>query len=241
MSRRWKTTGIVVAVLATLACAAVVYAVIALQHVDPQYAEALELDPAKAAADAQKLEERVAELNVDANRDHWNAAFTEDEVNGWLASVLREKLPDLLPPEVQDPRVQLKAGRVFVAYRYSGTLSTVITLETEPRIERDGLLGIRLVSAYAGFLPVANSLVVREVNKLAEALKWPVEWREQPDKLELFIPMQDLFSTDTEDRRLSELAVRDAKIEIGGKAEQREATDAVAASDSASRPSAVPN
>lgn len=241
MSRRWKNSGTVVALLATLACAAAIYAAWGLQQVDPRYAEALELDPEKAAADAQKLEERVAELNADANQDHWNATFTEDEVNGWLASVLREKLPDLLPPEVQDPRVQLKEGRVFIAYRYAGKLTTVITLETEPRIEKDGLVGIRLVSAYAGFFPVANALVVKEVDKLAETLKWPIEWREQPDKLELFIPMKDLFSTDAQDRDLAELAVYDGKVEIGGKAEQREETDAVAAAGEVGDSSAATN
>jgi hypothetical protein len=241
MSRRWKTTGIVFAVLATLACAAAIYAAWGLQQVDPRYAEALELDPAQAAADAQKLEERVAELNADANQGSWNATFTEDEVNGWLASVLREKLPKLLPPEVQDPRVQLKEGRVFIAYRYAGKLTTVITLETEPRIEKDGLIGIRLVSAYAGFFPVANSLVVKEVNKLAETLQWPIEWREQPDKLELFIPMRDLFSTESQDRELANLGVHDGKLEIGGKAEQRDETDAVAAANSVSGSSAATN
>jgi hypothetical protein len=241
MSRRWKSTGIVVAMLATLACAAAIYAAWGLQQVDPRYAEALELDPAQAASDAQKLEERVAKLNADASQGSWNATFTEDEVNGWLASVLREKLPKLLPPEVQDPRVQLKEGRVFVAYRYAGKLTTVITLETEPRIERDGLIGIRLVSAYAGFFPVANSLVVKEVDELAATLQWPVEWREQPDKLELFIPMRDLFSTDSQDRELAELAVHDGKVELGGNAEQRDETDAVAAAGPVGDSSAATN
>lgn len=223
MSRRTKAAGIIVLVLAAAACAGAAYVAYALQQVDPFYADAVKVDPAEAAAAGRQLEERVAELNAPKPHDHWQAKFTEDEVNGWLAAVLKERLPELLPPQVQDPRVRLADGRVDIAYRYVGNpLTTVVTLETEPRMAREGLLAIRLVAARAGIIPVGESLVIQEVDLLAQQLNWPIEWSHVDGHLELSVPMRDLFSTNDEQRTLADVDFNAGEVVLGGSAAARE-------------------
>jgi hypothetical protein len=223
MSRRIRFAGIVAIVLAIAGCVVAAAAVLALRHVDPFYAAAVNQDPHEAAVAGRQLEERIARLNAPTSQAHWEATFTEEEVNGWLAAVLKEKLPDLLPSEVEDPRVALANGRVLIGYRYAAApLTIVVTLETEPRIDKDGVVTIRLVAARAGLLPVAHSVVVDEVNLLAEKLEWPVEWRQEKDLLELVVPMRNLFDTETERRSLDEVKLSAGEIVLGGAASNRE-------------------
>ncbi len=52
---------------------------------------------------------------------HWSAVFTDEQINGWLAADLPEKFPQLLPPEIQDPRVVFAPGQLQLACRYTGS------------------------------------------------------------------------------------------------------------------------
>ncbi len=222
MSRRMKTAGIIALLLATAGCIAAVAALAALQHVDPFYASAMELDPQQAAAAGRQLEERVAELAEPTPTSRWQAAFAEDEVNGWLATVLRDKLPELLPPTVAEPRVQLIDDRLMLGFRFvDEKFNTVVTVETEPRVMSEGVVSLRMRSARAGLLPLARSLVVEEVDLITKELDWPIEWTEIEGDLVLVVPMRNLFDTEAERRRLDELDLNGGEIVLGGAAENR--------------------
>jgi hypothetical protein len=103
--------------------------------------------------------------------------------------VLKEKLPELLPPQVQDPRVRLADGRVDIAYRYvSSPLTTVVTLETEPRLASEGILAIR--HCRVRIIPVGESLVIHSRQPFTNEL---AEWSHVDGQLELSVPMRELF------------------------------------------------
>ncbi|HMP07849.1 MAG TPA: hypothetical protein PJ982_15980, partial [Lacipirellulaceae bacterium] len=139
MSTRFKRAGAIVLLLAALAVGGTLALRAALQHVEPFYAAAVEVDPAAAAAAALQLEKRVAELATPVAAPQWDVEFTETEVNGWLATVLRDKLPELLPPTVQDPRVQLAENRLLLGFRYiDGAFQSVVAIETEPGLPQPG-------------------------------------------------------------------------------------------------------
>lgn len=47
----------------------------------------------------------------------WDGAFSEMEINGWLASELPEKFPEMLPEYIKDPRVSLEPNELTIACR----------------------------------------------------------------------------------------------------------------------------
>src|SRR5207249_3780631 len=49
---------------------------------------------------------------------HWSARFTQDEINGWLATELPAKFSHLLPAGLCEPRIMIERGAVHFAARY---------------------------------------------------------------------------------------------------------------------------
>ena len=47
----------------------------------------------------------------------WEAVFSDQEVNAWLAEDLVTHFADQLPPEVHDPRVLFETNRVILAFQ----------------------------------------------------------------------------------------------------------------------------
>ena len=80
---------------------------------------------------AQSLQLR----NDICNEPTWEAVFSDQEVNAWLAEDLVTHFADQLPPEVHDPRVLFETDRVILAFQLEkGSLQSVITVVARPRV-----------------------------------------------------------------------------------------------------------
>ena len=80
---------------------------------------------------AQSLQLR----NDIVNEPTWEAVFSDQEVNAWLAEDLVTHFADQLPPEVHDPRVLFEMDRVILAFQLDkGGVQSVITVVARPRI-----------------------------------------------------------------------------------------------------------
>ncbi|MDB4767038.1 hypothetical protein OAG71_05070 [bacterium] len=84
------------------------------------YSAAMKEDPETAQALGSQLETNVFDIyNSAVIPTTWQGELSEDEINGWLASELPAKFPELLPENIKDPRVSLDEDQLTIACRCS--------------------------------------------------------------------------------------------------------------------------
>ena len=86
------------------------------------------------AGQARKFVAQSLQLRNDiCNEPNWEAVFSDQEVNAWLAEDLVTHFADQLPPEVNEPRVLFELDRITLAFqlRQRGVQS-VITVVARP-------------------------------------------------------------------------------------------------------------
>jgi len=212
-------------VLASLAIAGVLL-FRATQTVDPFYAAAVATKPAESRKAGERTENRVADLVDQAETTgRWESIFSDAEVNGWLATILKDKYPTLLPPEVVDPRVSFVNGRCLIGYRYEGEqFRAVVTIEGEPFMASNDVAGFRLRKARIGVLPLPLSKVVEHIDRGAGELQVPVKWIEHEGDPVMLVGVTNALSTDDEVRRLEEIDLRDGELSLAGTATPRKAS-----------------
>lgn len=195
----------------------------AMQQVEPFYAAAVETKPAELERAGRRMEDRVADLATDSQTTgRWESKFTADEVNGWVALMLKEKYPDLLPPEVIDPRVAFSNGRCQVGYRYEGNrVSAVITIEGDASMATHDVAAVRLRKARLGAIPLPLSQVVEEINERAADLDIAIKWIEQEGDPVLLVAVTNALSNEQEVRRLEKIDILEGELVLAGTATPR--------------------
>lgn len=234
MFRRKKALFASLAAVLLAAAIAGGYALVALDRVRPFYKQAVNAPPEQLETAAKRMESRVEELvSAPKPSGQWQTVFTDEEVNGWLVAMLREHYPDLLPPEVIDPRVAFRNDRCLAGYRYRGkTIETVISVEGTASLPESDLVAVRLQRAFAGVLPLPMSRVVSEVTRVAQDLGIPIRWSEEQGDPVLLVSVAGALSTDQQRRQLQRIELQDGKLILAGAAHPtppaEEAKDVVA-------------
>jgi hypothetical protein len=228
MSRRLKLSLASLGGLVIAAALLYAFAVQAMQQVQPFYAEAIQKPPSQLETAGRRMESRVSALYSDAQKPgRWQTVFTADEVNGWLAVILKEKYIDLLPPEVYEPRVAFSDGKCQLGYRYKGShIDAVISVEGDATMASEDVAAVRFRRAHAGLLPIPLSEVVEEVSDGALKLEIPVRWTEQDGDPVMLVSVANALSTNDELRRLEKIELRDGELRLAGKTEPRPKADA---------------
>jgi hypothetical protein len=223
MSRRLKYALASLGGLAIVSSLLYAYALQAMQQAQPFYAAALKKPSRELETAGRRMESRVSALYSDAQKPgRWQSVFTADEVNGWLAVILKEKYTDLLPPEVSDPRVAFSDGKCHLGYRYHGEhFAMAISVEGEAYMASEDVAAVRFRNARAGALPIPLSEVVEEVSAGAVKLEIPVRWTEQAGDPVLLVSVANALSTHDELRRLEKIELRDGELRLAGKTEPR--------------------
>lgn len=178
--RRWRRALGVVALALLIGLAVSMFTVYrAARHVPEFYTEALEADPGVQRSAGDELERRALELQNDVRHSgQWEAVFTEEQINGWLAVDLVEKFPNLLPPNVIEPRMVITPGEVNVACRYkSDRFDTVISLAaTIAMTEEPNVVAVRILRARAGALPIPLNQFLDDVTAAAHKSSLDLRW-----------------------------------------------------------------
>lgn len=179
MARKQRTLWIAIGLVATTLVAGAlggVYA--ALGRVRPFYQEALALDPETLETGSRELESRATALYSEARQPgQWRAAFTSDQINGWLALQLVEVYADALPEEVSEPRVAIDNDRLTVGFRARrGGVETVVSADATVMLTDEGEVAIRLLSVQAGAMPLPVMQVADDVSQACRELSLPVRW-----------------------------------------------------------------
>jgi hypothetical protein len=174
-------------ILALLAVFAVVLTVGGLAvyraalHEPAFYQRALEAQPETQARAGDALEKRLLDLRNDARSEgRWQALFTEEQLNGWLASDLPEKFPSLLPAGTEDPRVDLVPQCAQVACRFEqGKFSSVISFVLNIALtEETNQLAVRISKVRAGALPVPLKRFLDRIAAAAQNADIDLRWKQ---------------------------------------------------------------
>lgn len=124
------------------------------------YQAALEIDPKIYEEAGEEFENQLLQLNTDVrNQTEWQASFSNNQVNGWLAFELPEKFPGTVPHEVSEPRVAFLPDEVQLAFRFvSRHWSGVVTASgTVFCTDQHNQIGIQVRQLRSGMIPLPIS------------------------------------------------------------------------------------
>jgi hypothetical protein len=139
----------------------------------------MRVEPIRQEQAGDELEQNVLELRNDARSPgRWEAVFTDEQINGWLAVQLPEKFPGTLPPGVESPRVAIRDGQVNIAARYQDKLvSSVVSINLDVRLtEEANTLAVTIKRIRAGTLPVPVKHYLDRISRTAERGEIPLRW-----------------------------------------------------------------
>lgn len=177
--KRWRNILVAALVVCGLVGIALLGLQSALHRVPAFYAVAVAMPAADQEAAGESLERNVLALHNGArDAGEWSAVFTDQQINGWLAADLPEKFPQVLPPEVRDPRVALLPGQLQVACRYTdGQVTTVVSLILEVRLaDEPNTLAVRVCGARAGLVPLPLKQLLDRVTESVQSGEVLVRW-----------------------------------------------------------------
>jgi len=109
----------------------------------------------------------------------WRAAFTADQINGWLSFDLPHNHSQLLPAGFRDPRVTLTdQGAIIACTVGTGRWQTVLSLECDLYLADSQTVALRLDRLRAGKLPIPLAKVLGALTETAAQAGWRLDWRQ---------------------------------------------------------------
>jgi hypothetical protein len=181
--RKLVRVALVLVVLVTAGVAILLTAAYrATQHVPEFYQQALAQKPVEQKAAADQLEREVLELHNEARKPgRWEARFSQEQINGWLAADLPVKFPGALPEGVSAPRVAIEPNHMQLAVRYDqGDVSTVLSLAGDAYLtDRPNEVAIHIEHVRAGAFPVPLAQFLDDIAERAGDAGLLIRWSEQ--------------------------------------------------------------
>jgi len=182
MRRRWFLIFLTLLLIGVVATGVGMFGVYrAAQEVPDFYAEAVAMPETHADRLADKFTDQALALAGDVKKEgSWSSVFTDEQINGWLATHLVEKHPTLLPPNFERPRIKILDDHVQIGVRCEiQGVKTVAWMDLEGRMTTDHELAIRFRRIRAGSVPLPLSSILDAVKKAAESFELPLRWSTQ--------------------------------------------------------------
>jgi len=224
----FKTFLVLVVMLILLLCAAYYMA----QQKPEFYAKALDRKPEEAKALGSAMEQTVFDIyNSALVPDQWRGELSEDEINGWLASELLEKFPELLPDEIKAPRVELSKGKLEVACRCSYKDLEGIAVGEFDLFCTDKLnqIAIRIGGIKLGIVPFPVTQFADQITEGLQRSGYESSWTEQEGDPVLLIDVpEDHLKIDESFRvEVKSFDIEDQKMVITGETIEIESWEGV--------------
>jgi uncharacterized protein YpmS len=180
VSRRIRLILLVLGGLAALIVLALLGLYAAARHEPAFYRKALEIEPAVLEkASGRMIQQSTALVSAVKKEGHWEALFTAEQINGWLAVDMVKNHPRALPTGLHDPRVAIDPKQITVACRFErGGTHGVLTLTVEPYVPEPNMVALRIVKARAGLLPVPLDRVLKGLSQAARNMQLQLQWRQ---------------------------------------------------------------
>lgn len=184
MLSNWRRRLFVVFALSTLVVGIGVYSLYtASQQVPEFYAAALEMPTTVAEKACDQFSDQAFALANDVKSEgSWSALFTDEQINGWLATDLVEKHPLLLPPNFSHPRVKLLEDHAQVGVRcmVSG-VETIAWMDVDARMTDTHEIALRFRNIRAGAVPLPLATILDAFTTGAKELELPLRWTSMDD------------------------------------------------------------
>ena len=112
-----------------------------------------------------------------SNERDWQAVFTDQEVNAWLADDLVTHFADQIPPEIHEPRVAFGVDRITLAFQLDrGPIRSVIWVVAQARVPEDNVLALTLEKIRAGVIPISAERLIGPITDQAREHGLDVKW-----------------------------------------------------------------
>lgn len=208
---------------AALACAVAVVGLL-VRHEPAFYrsrapAAALDGEPPPGQATlGRRLMTKLSALNADLGRPGpWGAAITEGEINAWLATDLPRNHARLLPAGVSDPRVAIASRRLRVGARVGGMmLGGVVMLDIEVMLRAVNQIGIVVVDARLGRLPLPRGPVTHEIARRIDSLGMATELRRLDGRTLLVVYIPSTHDAGATSHWLESFALENGEVLVSG-------------------------
>lgn len=151
----------------------------ASRQVPEFYLESLALDDEHLIKARDEFVAQTTALASDLHRSGaWTSLFTAEQINAYLALELARSFPDLMPSDLEEPRIFIREHEATIACRYKGAeVDTVLSLTVEAYLQDTNVLALRIRRARAGALPVPLAQVLDAISRAAGQLDLRIQWR----------------------------------------------------------------
>lgn len=226
MARKYRIAAAGAIAVVAVAGALLTAAYYAAQQVQPFYVEALQLEPEVLQRESRELESRATALFSDARQQgRWQALFTADQINGWLATQLAAN-EDGLPRNFRDPRVAITKEALTLGFRTTSRgVETVVTVDAGVFLTEEGAVGLRLMSVRAGALPLPVLRIADELATACQRLELPVRWAHQQGEPIALIEMHGDPESDKPQLYIDSIELGDSELYVAGHTEFSSAHD----------------
>jgi hypothetical protein len=193
---------------------------LSLKHQPRFYRAMVHVPRERRAREARQFEAQSLQLRNDiCNEPAWEAIFSDEEVNAWLAESLVTHFADQLPPEVREPRVVFEVDRVTLAFQLDqNAISSVITVVARPRVREANVLELTLEKIRAGLLPLPADQSLDRITEHARARGLDARWErvnDLPVAIIRFVP-----NANRDDVRLEQVQIRRGQIRLAGRSDR---------------------
>lgn len=209
------------ATLVAVAVAAPGLAWLSLTHTPSFYRAMVAVPRGRQEAEARRFVAQSLQLRNDiVNEPNWEAAFSDEEVNAWLAEDLVTYFADQLPPGVHEPRVMFEMDRVTLAFGLDqGPVRSVVWVVARPRVLEPNVLELTVEKIRAGMLPVPAEQVLDRIVAHARAQGLDVSWsRDNVEKLPVAL-IRYTPNHGRDDVKLERLMLLKGQIRLAGRSD----------------------
>jgi hypothetical protein len=201
-------------------CAIPIVIWLSLTYQPSYYRAMVGLSREQRAGKARRFVAQSLQLRNDiCNEPTWEAVFSDQEVNAWLAEDLVTHFADQLPPEVSEPRVLFELDRITLAFQLQQRgVRSVITVVARPSVPEGNTVELALEKIRAGILPVPADQILDRIIEHARYHGVDVQWSRRHGFP--VVAMRYAPHIDREDVRLEDVQVRSGQIRLAGRSER---------------------
>lgn len=177
-TRRWAVIGLG-SLFALLAAGSAAW--LGLKHEPEFYRRFASVSSEHRQAEAKKFVAESLRLRNDiVNEPHWQAVFSDEEVNAWLAEDLVTQFADQIPEGVRNPRVLFDDDRVTLAFQLEqGPVSSVVWVVVRVRVPSPNQVSLTLEKIRAGALPMPADQFIDLITRHALEHGIDLVWTEE--------------------------------------------------------------
>lgn len=186
------------------------------------YRDRVVVPPERRRADAQQFVSQSMQLRNDImNETAWEATFTDEEVNAWLAEDLVQHFADQIPSGVSEPRVAFEPDRVILAFQLDqGTMPSVIWAVLSLQVTAPNELSITLEKVRAGMMPVPYQALLDQITTHVRTRGVDIQWDRSGPYPVAKVKYQPTLTR--KDIHLEQLQLLQGRVRLAGRSERRQ-------------------